>query len=154
MPGTVEKKLADLRAQIEATPAHHGVPLRIRPFDHDLFEFRHLRVSQNWRAPWAGAGPQSRHALVIVAMDPVSQRLPGHRVHLRRGRARVALQQKRDRQKTANRRGVPDFRRRRAKFGGGQLGSRDFDRLAHDAFSRAKRIVTHRIDVRLIREAP
>src|SRR5271165_4480946 len=62
----------DLRAQINAAPPHNAVFLRIRPFDHYVLQFSHLRLVQRRRASRAPAGCQAGNVRRVVAMHPVA----------------------------------------------------------------------------------
>ena len=80
---TVQTSACDFLAQIHAAPAHHLVALGVGPFHTK-------RRSSAICASFSGGGRpgptrnQPGQALRVVAMHPVTQRLPVHAVKLRR----------------------------------------------------------------------
>src|SRR5947209_5464472 len=74
----------DCLAKVKAKPPHHLVGNRIGPLQDQSFQLRHLLLIEGRCG--AGAVPrlQAIHAGIIVAMHPITERLPIHSVLLRR----------------------------------------------------------------------
>jgi hypothetical protein len=107
-------------AQIDQTPAHHPIPLRVRasadpPGDRRLLRSRQLpRPTTTVRAV-----EQTGNPLSVIAVRPVPQRLTVHARLTRRNPATMALQNQRYRQHPTPRRRIlrttglpPQIRRR------------------------------------------
>jgi hypothetical protein len=95
------KAPCDLALQVDAAPAHNLVPRRIRPRQHQGFQFRLLRVVQQGSLAGALARAQPLDPGRIVAMNPITEGLP---IHAGLGRCplpRLPLQHHGERQQTA-----------------------------------------------------
>src|SRR5271166_7190926 len=77
----------DLFAKVDTAPTHHPVPLWIRPFEHDGFQFLPAGLIQSRWAARTGPRSQPCHAIGVEAMNPVPQRLPSHAVRRSRSLA-------------------------------------------------------------------
>lgn len=101
--------------QVNAPPAHNLVHIRIRPFDDQCTQFRHLRAGQGARTAGTHLRLQSVNARVVVAANPVAQCLPVHAVLRRRVTTRPAFQDASQRQEPANLSRVLALARKQAK---------------------------------------
>ena len=96
------KAARHLGPRVNAPPAHDLVHVRIRPFDDQRTQFRHLRAGQGARTAGTHLRLQSVNACVIVTANPVAQRLPVHAVLRRRVATRPAFQDASQRQEPTN----------------------------------------------------
>jgi hypothetical protein len=125
--------LGDHGAQIEATPAHHTVALRVRPGDHQLLQLGLLCRGERRRPTTARAIAETADALVVVTVHPVAQRLPLHPAAFGSFPARSSFQQAGNREKPTRHPPVLAANRRRPEIRRRQIPPRDFDRPAHTA---------------------
>ncbi len=91
-----------LCAQVNAAPAHHLVRHRIRPLHYQRLQLGRLLLVQRSGTTRSRARLQAVDAFVVVAMYPVTQRLPVHAAQLGRFGSRMALQNQHNGQKTTN----------------------------------------------------
>jgi len=122
---TVTAKRRHLGPQVNAPPAHDLVHVRIRPFNDQRTQLRHLRAGQGARTAGTHLRLQTGNARVVVAANPVAQRLPVHAVLRRSLAARPAFQDASQRQEPANLSRVLAFARKQAKSGRRMIRPRD-----------------------------
>ena len=88
----------NLALQIDPPPADNAVLFRIGALADERREFRLLRRIEERFSPWCTAVGKPVEAFLVVAMNPVPQRLAIHPAGLRRRPAIGTLQNKGDRQ--------------------------------------------------------
>ena len=88
--------LGDALAQVRASPAHHPIPLRVRPLLDPGGEFGLLRRREAGLAPRRGSVGQPRKPLGVVAVDPIAQGLALHAAAPGGLLARVSLEDEGD----------------------------------------------------------
>ena len=115
----------DQGLQVDPAPAHHPVPLRVRPPLHDRRQLGPLLRGEARPAPGPGTVAEAGEALGVVAVHPVTQGLPVHAGRPRRGLARAALQHEGERQHATRRPRVPAPARRPSQLDRAQLLPRD-----------------------------
>jgi hypothetical protein len=94
-------------AQIDQTPAHHPIPLRVRASADPRGDLRLLRSRQlPRRTTTVRAIEQTGYPFSVVAVRPVPQRLTVHGRLTRRNPATMALQNQRNRQHPTPRRRI------------------------------------------------
>ena len=120
-----------LGLKIHAPPPHHLVDLRIGTRDHQRPQLRHLPLAQDRRPTRAQARLQTLHALGVVAMHPVAQRLTIHPVQRRRLRPRMTLKHQRQRQQPPNLRPIRTPAAQRPQLHARVVPPRNPQRRAH-----------------------
>jgi hypothetical protein len=125
--------LLDHRAETDTAPAHHAIRGQIGAGQHKRPQLCHLAVRQRWWPTTAAGVPQPCHALGIVAVHPVAQRLPFHPTSGRCFRAARTIEDQRDRQHAARDTAIAAARRLLVQHRRGQIVPGDPDRMRHPA---------------------
>src|SRR5271170_4472736 len=98
-----------LCAQIDTPPAHNLVRHRVWSLYDQRLQLRQLLLGQHRGTTGSRARLQTIDAFVVVAMHPVTQRLPVHTAQFGRFGSRIALQNKRNGQQPSNLRAIAAF---------------------------------------------
>lgn len=134
----------DRPLEIDTAPAHHPVRRHVWTRLDDPVELRPLRRAQQAGTCWARPIHQPCDAVHIVAVHPVPQGLSLHPGALRRRRARLAIQDGRDRKTAMGLGNTPARPRRTPKILGRQIqacdrkGHRTAPATQQDAQNHAK----------------
>ena len=118
----------DQRLEVDPAPAHHAVPVRVRPPLHGGRQLGLLLGREPRPAPRPGPVAQAGEALGVVAVHPVAQGLPVHAGRPRRFLARGPLQHQRQGEHPPRRPRVPAPRRLAPQVAGARLVPGDRDR--------------------------
>ncbi len=111
--------------EIDAAPAHHPVHRHVGARLHDPIELSPLRRVQQAGARRTGPIQEPRDPIGIVPVDPVPQRLPLHPGARCRCRARLAIEDGRERQTAAGLSHISARPSRAPQIIGAQIQSRD-----------------------------
>jgi hypothetical protein len=90
------------RLKVHASPANDAVEFRIGSRNHNVEQLSLLQWRQQRRPARVATRLQTPNAASVVAMNPVTQRLPIHPVQLGRLSARAPIQNHRQRQNAPN----------------------------------------------------
>ena len=118
----------DQGLEVDPPPAHHAVPVRVRPPLHDRRQLGPLLRGEARLAPRAPPVVQAGEALGVEAVHPVAQGLPVHAGVPRRFLPRGPLQHHGQGEHPPRRLRIPAPRRLPAQPVGAQLLPRDRDR--------------------------
>src|SRR4051812_43108160 len=118
----------DQGLQVDAPPAHHAVPVRVRPLLHGGHQLGLLPGREARLAPRPGPVAEAGEAFGVVAVHPVAQGLPVHAGRPRRLLARGPLQHQRQGEHPPRRPRVPAPRRLAPQLAGARLVPGDRDR--------------------------
>ena len=105
----------DLRAQIDATPANHAMPLRIGAFQNRRLQFGHLLAGQRRRLARTMARFQALDPLRVIPVHPVARRLAIHPGLSRGFSPGLAVQHRREREQAADLGTITAFRCHRGR---------------------------------------
>ena len=114
--------------EVDPSPTHHAVPIRVRSPLHDRRQLGPLLRGEARLAPRPGPVAQAGEPSRVVAMHPVAQGLPVHAGVPRRFLPRGPLQHQGQGQHPPRGRRVPAPPRLAPQFAGAQLAPRDRDR--------------------------
>src|SRR5689334_8811883 len=118
----------DQGPQVDPAPAHHAVPVRVRPPLDGGGQLRFLLGREPRLASRSMTVVQAGEALLVVPMHPVAQGLPVHAGRPRRLLARGPLQHQRQGEHPPRRPRVPAPRRLAPQVAGARLAPGDRDR--------------------------
>ena len=90
------------RLKVHASPANDAMAFRVGSGKNKIEQLGLLHLRQQRRPARLATRLQTHDATRVVAMDPITQRLPVHPVHLGGLGARAAIQDHRKRQNTPN----------------------------------------------------
>src|SRR5436305_14577292 len=115
----------DRGLEVHPSPAHHAVPLRVRPPLDGGGQLGLLLGGKPWPRPRAAPVAEAIEPLLVVAVHPVAQGLPVHAGRPRRLRPRGPLQHQRQGEHPPRRPRVPAPARLPSQLDRAQLLPRD-----------------------------
>src|SRR6185503_12578020 len=115
----------DQGLQVDPAPAHHAVPVGVRPPLHDGFQLGLLPGREPRPRPGPAPVVEAREALLVVAVHPVPERLPVHAGRPRRLLPRGPLQHQRQGEHPPRRPRVPASARLPSQLDRARLLPRD-----------------------------
>jgi hypothetical protein len=140
------------RLKVHASPANDAVAFRIGSRKHKVEQLGLLQCRQQRRPARVAKRLQTPNAARVVALDPVTQRLPIHTVHLSRFRARASIQNHRQRQYPPNLGAVWTSVAQGAKLRARVIRPHNIQRRAHPTPPQSES--TYRIEVGQLCIAP